>query len=106
MAETQTSESISTKLERIAKLAREAEMCYTTIALITDYDCWHPAHDEVTVDMIVATLPLLKSTVPEADLIGGHVFEHAGAQRDQTEQGQKNENADPAETGAKRIEQG
>lgn len=39
-----------------AKLAREAEICYTTIALVTDYDCWHPAHDEVTVDMIVANL--------------------------------------------------
>ena len=39
-----------------AKLAREAEICYATIALITDYDCWHPAHDQVTVDMIVANL--------------------------------------------------
>jgi 5'-methylthioadenosine phosphorylase len=39
-----------------AKLAREAEICYTTIALITDYDCWHPDHDQVTVDMIIANL--------------------------------------------------
>ncbi len=39
-----------------AKLAREAEICYTTIALVTDYDCWHPQHDQVTVDMIVANL--------------------------------------------------
>jgi 5'-methylthioadenosine phosphorylase len=39
-----------------AKLAREAEICYTTIALVTDYDCWHPDHDHVTVDMIVANL--------------------------------------------------
>jgi 5'-methylthioadenosine phosphorylase len=39
-----------------AKLAREAEICYTTIALVTDFDCWHPAHDEVTVEMIVANL--------------------------------------------------
>jgi 5'-methylthioadenosine phosphorylase len=39
-----------------AKLAREAEICYSTIALITDYDCWHPAHDTVTVEMIVANL--------------------------------------------------
>jgi 5'-methylthioadenosine phosphorylase len=39
-----------------AKLAREAEICYTTIALITDYDCWHPAHDQVTVEMIIANL--------------------------------------------------
>ena len=39
-----------------AKLAREAEICYTTIALITDYDCWHPDHDSVTVDMVIANL--------------------------------------------------
>jgi 5'-methylthioadenosine phosphorylase len=39
-----------------AKLAREAEMCYSTIALVTDYDCWHPDHDAVTVDMVIATL--------------------------------------------------
>jgi 5'-methylthioadenosine phosphorylase len=39
-----------------AKLAREAEICYTTIALVTDYDCWHPDHDAVTVDMVVQTL--------------------------------------------------
>jgi 5'-methylthioadenosine phosphorylase len=39
-----------------AKLAREAEMCYVTLALVTDYDCWHPDHDSVTVDMIVQTL--------------------------------------------------
>ena len=36
-----------------AKLAREAEMCYATLALVTDYDCWHPDHDSVTIDMIV-----------------------------------------------------
>ena len=39
-----------------AKLAREAEICYATIALVTDYDCWHPSHDEVTGKMIVANL--------------------------------------------------
>src|SRR5512146_3453215 len=39
-----------------AKLAREAELCYTTIAMVTDYDCWHPEHADVTVDMIVKTL--------------------------------------------------
>jgi 5'-methylthioadenosine phosphorylase len=39
-----------------AKLAREAEICYATIALVTDYDSWHPEHDQVTVDMIVANL--------------------------------------------------
>lgn len=39
-----------------AKLAREAEICYVTIALVTDYDCWHPSHDSVTVDMIINNL--------------------------------------------------
>ncbi len=39
-----------------AKLAREAEICYSTLALVTDYDCWHPDHDSVTVEMIVANL--------------------------------------------------
>ena len=39
-----------------AKLAREAEICYATIALVTDYDCWHPDHDQVTVEMIIANL--------------------------------------------------
>jgi 5'-methylthioadenosine phosphorylase len=39
-----------------AKLAREAEICYVTIAMVTDYDCWHPDHDAVTVDDIIATL--------------------------------------------------
>jgi 5'-methylthioadenosine phosphorylase len=39
-----------------AKLAREAEIAYATMALVTDYDCWHPEHDSVTVDMIIANL--------------------------------------------------
>jgi 5'-methylthioadenosine phosphorylase len=39
-----------------AKLAREAELCYATVAMVTDYDCWHPDHDAVTVDMIVKTV--------------------------------------------------
>src|SRR5438876_6275205 len=39
-----------------AKLAREAEICYATLALITDYDCWHPDHDSVTADLIIANL--------------------------------------------------
>jgi 5'-methylthioadenosine phosphorylase len=39
-----------------AKLAREAEICYATIALVTDYDCWHPDHDSVTVEMIIQNL--------------------------------------------------
>ena len=39
-----------------AKLAREAEICYVTLALVTDYDCWHPDHEHVTVEMIVKNL--------------------------------------------------
>jgi 5'-methylthioadenosine phosphorylase len=39
-----------------ARLAREAEICYGTLAMVTDYDCWHPGHDSVTADQIIATL--------------------------------------------------
>jgi 5'-methylthioadenosine phosphorylase len=39
-----------------AKLAREAEIAYATLALVTDYDCWHPDHDSVTVDLVIANL--------------------------------------------------
>jgi 5'-methylthioadenosine phosphorylase len=39
-----------------ARLAREAEICYSTIAMITDYDCWHPEHESVTASQIIATL--------------------------------------------------
>ncbi len=55
-----------------AKLAREAEMCYATVAMVTDYDCWHPDHDHVTVEAIIAVLmgnadkgrALVKDVVP------------------------------------------
>ena len=39
-----------------AKLAREAEICYVTIALVTDYDCWHESHETVSADMIIGNL--------------------------------------------------
>lgn len=39
-----------------AKLVREAELCYATVAMVTDYDCWHPDHDDVTVDQIIKML--------------------------------------------------
>lgn len=56
-----------------AKLAREAEICYATVAMVTDYDCWHPDHDHVTVEMIIKTLlanadqarALVKITAPQ-----------------------------------------
>jgi len=59
-----------------AKLAREAEICYATVAMVTDYDCWHPDHDHVTVEAIVKVLlenadkarSLVKSVAP---LVGG-----------------------------------
>ena len=55
-----------------AKLAREAEMCYATVAMVTDFDCWHPDHDHVTVDAIIKVLldnahkgrSLVKQVVP------------------------------------------
>ena len=60
-----------------AKLAREAEICYATVAMVTDYDCWHPDHDHVSVDMVVRVLlenadrakALVKAAVP---LIAAH----------------------------------
>jgi 5'-methylthioadenosine phosphorylase len=55
-----------------AKLAREAEMCYATVAMVTDYDCWHKDHDDVTVEAVIKTLTenadkagsLLKAVIP------------------------------------------
>ena len=55
-----------------AKLAREAELCYASVAMVTDFDCWHPNHDAVTVDQIVGVLlanadkgrALVKTVVP------------------------------------------
>ncbi len=56
-----------------AKLAREAEICYASVAMVTDYDCWHPGHDHVTVDQIVGVLvanadkgrSLVKQVIPQ-----------------------------------------
>jgi len=60
-----------------AKLAREAELCYATVAMVTDFDCWHPDHDHVVVDEVVRVLiansdrarALIAAAVP---LLGGH----------------------------------
>lgn len=49
-----------------AKLAREAEICYATLALVTDYDCWHPGHDDVTIHIVVE---YLNKNVRNAQLI-------------------------------------
>jgi 5'-methylthioadenosine phosphorylase len=56
-----------------AKLAREAEICYATVAMVTDFDCWHEDHDAVTVDQVVKVLlgnadkarNLVKAVLPE-----------------------------------------
>ena len=56
-----------------AKLAREAELCYATVAMVTDYDCWHPDHDHVSVEAVVKVLTanadkartLVRHAVPE-----------------------------------------
>ncbi len=74
-----------------AKLAREAELCYATIAMVTDFDCWHPDHDHVTVDQIIGVLNanaeqakrLIAAVVPriaaDQDCPQGcrHVLDHA-----------------------------
>ncbi len=75
-----------------AKLAREAEICYATVAMVTDYDCWHPEHDHVTVDTIVKVLvenadrartlvktaaPLVAADTCAADCACRHVLEYA-----------------------------
>ena len=62
-----------------AKLAREAEICYATMALVTDYDCWHPDHDSVTVEMIVEHLNRNASNAQK--LIAGAVAQLANKQR-------------------------
>jgi 5'-methylthioadenosine phosphorylase len=75
-----------------AKLAREAEICYATVAMVTDYDCWHPGHEAVSVDMILGVLhanaerarTLVRAVVPLLAQHAGpcrqgcrHALEHA-----------------------------
>jgi 5'-methylthioadenosine phosphorylase len=74
-----------------AKLAREAEICYATVAMVTDYDCWHPDHDHVTVDAVIKVLlqnadnarALVKDVVPRLKHDGPcskgchHALDHA-----------------------------
>ena len=54
-----------------AKLAREAEICYVTVAMVTDYDCWHPEHDAVTVTDIIANLTKNAENACESGERGG-----------------------------------
>ncbi len=62
-----------------AKLAREAEICYATMALVTDYDCWHPDHDAVTVELIIEYLN--KNAVNAQQIIRDTVRKLAAAPR-------------------------
>ena len=62
-----------------AKLAREAEICYATIALVTDYDCWHPDHDSVTVEMVIEYLN--RNAANARELIASAVAQLAGKER-------------------------
>jgi len=59
-----------------AKLAREAELCYATVAMVTDYDCWHPDHDDVTVDQIIK---ILLANADKAHSLVKHVAPKVGA---------------------------
>ena len=61
-----------------ARLAREAELCYATLALSTDYDCWHEEHDAVTVESVIA---VLQSNVEMARQIIRNIAAEASAER-------------------------
>lgn len=58
-----------------AKLAREAELCYSTVAMVTDYDCWHPNHEDVTVDQIIK---VLLENADKAKTLVKHLVPHVG----------------------------
>ncbi len=61
-----------------AKLAREAELCYATVAMVTDYDCWHPGHDSVTVDAVVQ---VMQANAERARGLVRGVIPHLGQRR-------------------------
>ena len=67
-----------------AKLAREAELCYATVAMVTDYDCWHDEHDAVTVDQIVR---VLTENADKARALVADVVPGLGAERGPCPQG-------------------
>ena len=67
-----------------AKLAREAEMCYATVAMVTDYDCWHPDHDHVTVDAIIK---ILKDNAEKARALVKNVVPRLADRKDLCHQG-------------------
>jgi 5'-methylthioadenosine phosphorylase len=61
-----------------AKLAREAELCYATVAMVTDYDCWHPNHDDVSVDQIIR---VLLANADKARSLVKHAVPHINADK-------------------------
>lgn len=61
-----------------AKLAREAEICYVTVAMVTDYDCWHPEHDAVTVEQIISNL---LQNADHAAKVVAHAVQHMPEER-------------------------
>ena len=63
-----------------AKLAREAEICYATLALVTDYDCWHPGHDAVSVETVIE---YLNKNVRNAQMIMREAVKRLNEQRAQ-----------------------
>jgi 5'-methylthioadenosine phosphorylase len=63
-----------------AKLAREAEICYATMALVTDYDCWHDAHEDVTVETVLAYLA--KNAVTAQTILRNSIIPAANRKRD------------------------
>ena len=67
-----------------AKLAREAELCYATVGMVTDYDCWHPNHDDVTVDQIIQ---VLLSNADKARALVKHAVPHVASDKQACECG-------------------
>jgi 5'-methylthioadenosine phosphorylase len=61
-----------------AKLAREAEICYATLACVTDYDCWHESEEEVSIEAVIANL---KKNVKNAQIILRHAVKNIGKER-------------------------
>jgi 5'-methylthioadenosine phosphorylase len=61
-----------------ARCAREAEICYATLAMVTDYDCWHEAHEAVTVEMVVSNLQKNARTAQEIIRLASRAIDPAG----------------------------
>ena len=81
-----------------ARLAREAELCYVTVAMVTDYDCWHQEHDSVSVDQIVARAAEECRACLQRGARGGR--SHAQDARLQVRRGVEERHHHPEERGA------